>query len=641
MALLAKQYEQLRNGLKNAIDSVSLDTLTTRFLLLFLFLLTIPLLTLIFFTVSLLAAHVNEIGNQQLTLSKNLFDTKVTEYSEKLMLVQDIVRQTVTPSYQELCPELPASPCILIQRNIAILNAENTKLSFAELEKRFPDLTAAYRLPLSQSEFFASWDDQLFLFIKNISHRPEHLDILRGHTIDDNFLKEIYHQQPNLQAETWILKEPLNLQSPHWLARSPKGQEEIPVNMLLSKIKSLPQNQLFTLNLDKDQYRFSQQILYSPNHEKIARIIHIIPLSQGRLLLTNYYAGIYIISVASLIFSVLLAMLAGRRITQPMLKLIQQVNMLSQENVMRNKDEASTLGIYEIQKLGEAFNRLIKRLRQEHKMKDEFVATLTHDLKVPLLAEKQTLAYFKSETYGPLNEEQSEVIEILQSSNQSCLSLVNGLLEVYRYDSGEVSLVFESFNLANLFDETLNEVQALAKEKSITLEIKNDLPTDSANDDPNLVYADRLEIKRMLHNVLSNAIIHTPAHGRIQCRITDTERYGSDTVYKVSSYRYTTLKHSVKLSDRLLVTVQDSGIGFSSDDLPFLFKQFAASRGRNPMSIGLGLYNCYQVIQAHHGALWIESTEGEGAVVGFVLPKNKDTARDRRVYNDRRKPFQD
>jgi signal transduction histidine kinase len=155
--------------------------------------------------------------------------------------------------------------------------------------------------------------------------------------------------------------------------------------------------------------------------------------------------------------------------------------------------------------------------------------------------------------------------------------------------------------------------------------------------DEAIVFADRLEIKRVLHNLMSNAIINNPIHGSIQCRITNAKHYGSNTIYKVSSFQYTTLKHPLNLGDRLLVLIQDSGIGFSNDDLSSLFKQFAASKGRNPMSIGLGLYNCYQVLQAHNSILWVESTEGEGSLVSFALPTNQEATRDRRLFRDRRR----
>jgi signal transduction histidine kinase len=240
--------------------------------------------------------------------------------------------------------------------------------------------------------------------------------------------------------------------------------------------------------------------------------------------------------------------------------------------------------------------------------------------------------------YGPLTDEQVDVLDVLQSSNRSCLSLVNGLLEVYRYDSGAAPLVLESFNLWLLLEETVGELQSLAREKELTLTLHAEPEDLLYEPDPHaLVYADRMEIKRVLHNLISNAITNTTLLGAVDCRLINPHRTGKTTVAKVSEFRNSTLKTPLRTDGRLLVTIRDSGVGFTNEDLPNLFKRFAAGRGRHPMSLGLGLYNCYQVVQAHNGVLWVESTEGEGSAVNFLLPCTQTVAQDRRIRNERRR----
>jgi signal transduction histidine kinase len=637
-----QQDSHFLSGFKRSMSAIAVDTITTRFLLLFIFLLIIPLVTVALFSFSLLANHMDETTNTQVALSESLFEGALSHYAENLTLFDTEV-QELSAKGQEAsrphCPKNQTMLCLLADYHAGQTYFEDgISMPLATLAGQSPDLAAAFRKPLSTNPFYARRVGQLFLFSKSILGNPDTAEVFRGYAIDDQLLRLIYQQYPGLKTETWVLREPLTAKQAVWFARSPESPYRIPVESVLTNLQDPRENPTMTLELENQGYQILQKTIYSLNHEPIARVIHILPLARNQMLLKNYYMGIYIIAVSSLVFSILLAMGAGRTITQPLLKLISQVNTLSRENVMRETDEVSVAGVHEIKQLGEAFNRMVKRLRQEHKMKDEFVATLTHDLKVPMLAEKQTLSYFRKGTYGPLTTEQEEVLGILHSSNRSCLDLVNGLLEVYRYDSGEVSLVFETFNLLDLLQETVGELQSLAQEKAITLEVSSPLSLEpNAPNDDALVYADRLEIKRVLHNLVSNAVINTPVHGTIRCTVTDAAHHGSDTVYKVGGLQYTTLKHPVKLSERLLVTVQDSGIGFSHEDLPNLFKQFAASKGRNPMSIGLGLYNCHQVVHAHNGVLWVESTEGEGSLVSFVLPTNKQTAQDRRVYRDRRK----
>lgn len=597
--------------LKASFMGAAVDTITTRFLLLFLFLLVIPLSAVIIFTVSLLANHLAEASESQLQLSRNLVNGVLEEQQERLGMLELLAEESSDQTLPHLCAV------------------------FSEIEcwrgRDADDVAGATALQQPRSSFFSVHEGRLFA-MRRVRDGSDAAIRLMGVPVDAQLLNRIYCRQPFLETEIWILPADFNPDHPRWFARHEMPEYDLPIARLLAEVSAKHRLESFAVKIDGVTYQVNQVPLYSLAQQKVASVVHILPLSHQQMLMSNYYLGIYIISVLSLLFSVLLAMLAGRTITQPLLRLISQVNTLSRSSVM--KDEVAVRGVHEINQLGEAFNRMIKRLQQEHKMKDEFVATLTHDLKVPLIAEKQTLAYFQQESYGPLTPEQHEVMEVLQSSNRSCLSLVNGLLEVYRYESGEVSLVFELFNLVRLMNETASELLSLAQEKSITLTLDCEVEPDG--EEP-LVYADRLEIKRVLHNLMSNAIINTPAHGKINCRISNARHFGADQVYKVSSFQLTTLKAPVKLEERLLVVIQDSGIGFSHEDLPYLFKQFAASRGRNPMSIGLGLYNCHQVIAAHNGVLWVESTEGDGSAVSFVLPRNKQTAQDRRVYGDRRK----
>lgn len=614
---------------------MAVDTITTRFLILFLFLLAIPLGTLIIFTVSLLGNHLASTTQSQMNLSRNLFEGSLIDARDTLDLLTRQMQERVQEGKTD-CLRTHHLLCLTVDytRNAVVLS-NGAQKPLASFQRDNPDLEASYRQVLGGKNFLARLNGKLYLFRKDDPTSQDAQERLYGFPLDNNLLNRIYQRQTGLQTEIWLLADEKGQRTLSWLARSGEISNQAVMKDLLDVLQKFRPEQKadFVADLPQGSYQISQENLYSLDNRKIARVVHIFPLAQGRLLLNNYYLGLYMIVVASLVFSVLLAMAAGRTITQPLLKLVHQVNLLSRENVMKEGDRVPVSGVLEIRQLGEAFNRMILRLRQEHKMKDEFVATLTHDLKVPLLAEKQTLSYFLSETYGALNEEQKEILDILKSSNRSCLSLVNGLLEVYRYDSGEVSLIFEAFNLASLLDDTVVELRSLAREKSIDIQVK----CEAGRDGGSLVYADPLEIKRVLHNLISNAIINTPVHGKIECRLTDTANYGSDTVYKVSSFQHTTLKYPVNLADRLLVVIQDSGIGFSNDDLSYLFKQFAASKGRNPMSIGLGLYNCHQVLRAHHNALWVESTEGEGSAVSFTLAVNQQAAQDRRVFRDRRR----
>jgi len=635
---LRQIWREWRNGNKTVV----IDTITTRFFLLFLFLLSIPLISVIIFTVSLLVNHLDEASTLQLTLSQHLVEGELANAAEKLNFLADKTDlSAVSGTMNRLpCSILHVKDCLLLDtERQTVLSSGGAPLKWMPVRQFSNDLAALDLKTNGLQSFYTKLGHQIYLFWRNDDRTGQPRDkVLLGLPLDATFFNHIYAQQPNLQPEIWVVADGASSGPGKLILRAHNAQQDnvIPVNFLLKSIyeaQAIP-SQAVRIKVDEIPYLVMQDILYDQDNHRIGRLLYVLPLIRNQLLLSNYYLGIYIIAVASLIFSVLLAMVAGRTITQPLLKLIQQVNMLSRETVAKDDSEIIITGVYEIQQLGAAFSRMLKRLYQEHKMRDDFVATLTHDLKVPLLAEKQTLIYMRNQTYGPVTDEQSEVLDSLQSSNRSCLSLVSGLLEVYRYDAGEVALVFDSFNMVSLLSEVAGEFQAMAKDKLIQMEVESTIPVSH---EEAMVFADRLEIKRVLGNLISNAIINTPKHGNIRCKITNAEYYGGDTIYKVSSFQHTSLKYPIKLMDRLLVSIQDSGLGFSSQDLTALFKQFTANKSRNPMSIGLGLYNCHQVLKAHHGVVWVESTEGEGSLVSFILPQNKAAAQDRRVFRDRRR----
>lgn len=613
----------------------SVDTITTRFLILFLFLLSIPLAAIISFTVSSITYQIEQQTVQQLNLSQALFNQKVEQTEARLIQLRNAMDNQRLQG-QTSCLNTPGLLCLALDSKRATVqrvpNQDNPGLATPKLT---PSSSLTRRLAsqvLSQEAFWLPVHQTLYLVCSSkVSGETTHY--FYALPLTEALVNGIFKSIPDLDTGIWIhLNEPAQgqwvLQGGH-LKQSPALQQALTQDA--SSASQLGERKI-ALNLHERSFRIQWQILYTPENRPLAQVAHILPLEPYQNRLKNFYIAIYCIAVASLLFSVLLAMLAGRTITQPLLKLIRQVKALNQESVMKESDQVSVGGVLEIQQLSTAFNHMILRLRQEHKIKDNFVATLTHDLKVPLLAESQTLSYFLKQVYGPLNNEQVEVLGILKSSNQSCLSLVNGLLQVYRYESGEVSLMYERFNLQELMESTLQELNAMAQEKSIQLELLCQVK-DTKN---TLVYADPMEIKRVLHNLISNAITNTPIHGNIECKIVDASSYGSNTIYKVSSFQYTSLKHPVKLEDKLLVVVQDSGIGFSNDDLPQLFKQFSAGKGRNPMSIGLGLFNCFQVLRAHYNPLWVESTEGQGSAVSFLLSVKPPRSQDRRMAGDRR-----
>src|SRR3989339_472086 len=152
--------------------------------------------------------------------------------------------------------------------------------------------------------------------------------------------------------------------------------------------------------------------------------------------------------------------------------------------------------------------RDIKKLKELEQIREDFSATLAHDLKIPILAEKNTLQFFLKGTFGEITGKQKEALENMQESNKDLLNLVNTLLDVYKYDAVPTEPQKEPADIKDLMKECLNEISSLVVKNAHTLEnnIKEEIP---------LVNIDKNEIKRVVLNLLNNAITYTQPGGLI------------------------------------------------------------------------------------------------------------------------------
>jgi signal transduction histidine kinase len=221
--------------------------------------------------------------------------------------------------------------------------------------------------------------------------------------------------------------------------------------------------------------------------------------------------------------------------------------------------------------------------------REDFVATLTHDLKTPVLATNRMVQYLLDGDLGPISEQQREALDTLRQSNTALYSLVQTLLDVYRFDSGVKELHMKECNLAAIIAQMVTEIMPLAQEKGI--ELKAILPGD-----PHHMSLDEDEIRRVLQNLIDNSLKYTPNNGTI-------------TVTMTQSGKKTT------------VSVEDTGRGIPEENKSKLFQRFwqAGSTGRHYASTGLGLYLCSRIIEAHGGRIWCESTFGKGSTFFFEL----------------------
>ena len=227
--------------------------------------------------------------------------------------------------------------------------------------------------------------------------------------------------------------------------------------------------------------------------------------------------------------------------------------------------------------------------KEMDRLREDFIATLTHDLRTPSVASIQTLEYFLNGKLGELNEKQQMLLKTMKKSHEDMLGLVNTLLEVYKYEAGRLKLVKTPFDFSLLLDECIEQVLPIVDSKHQKIEkiYKN---LDSAE-----VLADRNEIRRVIINLLGNAVKYTQDGGYIE------------------------VKAEIESND-LHFSVKDNGEGIYKKDIPKLFKRFSqGTQEKRSISTGLGLYLSKQIIDAHGGKIWLESDKGKGSEFFFVL----------------------
>lgn len=216
--------------------------------------------------------------------------------------------------------------------------------------------------------------------------------------------------------------------------------------------------------------------------------------------------------------------------------------------------------------------------------RDDFVATLAHDLQTPVIASDRVIEVFEQTVSHMLDEEQLKLIAMLRANNLTLLEMIQGLLEIYRYEAGVQSLYFDSIDLQVTVETAISELMPLIDKHGLSVKI--DVPASVS------VFGDRTAVRRVLVNLLDNAIKFTPGGGEIAVKARQSD--GS-----------------------VLIEISDTGVGISRDALPHLFDRYWHRAHVNQQkgikkSCGLGLYLSKHIVNAHQGDIYCESEPGRG-----------------------------
>lgn len=249
-----------------------------------------------------------------------------------------------------------------------------------------------------------------------------------------------------------------------------------------------------------------------------------------------------------------------------------------------------------------------EQLRELDQLKSNFIATVSHELRTPLTSVIGYSEMLIEGMAGEMSREQTDYVRTILEKGESLLTLIGQVLDLSRIESGNVMMNREATDIRELAELSVSDVLPQATKRRLNIGI--DVSTDV---EP--IFLDRDKVRRVLTNLLGNAVKFTPEGGQIvvRARVTEEEKAGDE--------RFDMFEP--ELSRCLRVEVRDSGIGIPPDKLERIFDTFYQvdnSSTRQFGGTGLGLSIARNFIAAHGGRLGVESAMGQGSVFSFVIP---------------------
>ncbi|MFM8322174.1 MAG: response regulator [Chloroflexota bacterium] len=232
-------------------------------------------------------------------------------------------------------------------------------------------------------------------------------------------------------------------------------------------------------------------------------------------------------------------------------------------------------------------------LQRAHRAKNEFLANMSHELRTPLNGILGISEVMLEHIYGPLNEKQEKSLQLIESSGQHLLGLINDVLDLSKVEAGKIDLNHELVDVEEICQASLVFVKQSAMKKAIRVQFERHPAARKITADPK-------RLKQVLVNLLSNAVKFTPNGGRVALTVTPDEGYTA-----------------------LQFTVIDNGIGISDENQARLFKPFEqidSSLNRQQDGTGLGLALVKRLVDLHGGAIQVTSQVGQGSSFSVSLP---------------------
>jgi signal transduction histidine kinase len=330
--------------------------------------------------------------------------------------------------------------------------------------------------------------------------------------------------------------------------------------------------------------RASVGVVGVASHEAMRQHVAEAQADGDRALLVAWIAA-----VVALIVAVVTGVALHRSITGPLGHLSKSAREVARGEFGHRIELRGSVS--EFAELANAFNVMIVRLGKLDRLKQDFVATVSHDLKSPLASLRETTSLLLDQIPGPLRESQRRVLLLQRESADRLGRMIAKLLELSRLEAG-IPLVARPVDMQALAERAVTHADAAGRERSVQVRFAVEArhPLRIAGDEDGL--------RQMLDNLLENAIKFSPQGGEVEVGVHESE-------------------------GRLLLSVSDRGPGVEPADAGRIFERFyqtTVGRSVAARGAGLGLAICREVAQAHRGRIGVMRRPGGGSVFVVNLP---------------------
>lgn len=270
---------------------------------------------------------------------------------------------------------------------------------------------------------------------------------------------------------------------------------------------------------------------------------------------------------------------------------IADVTATALSNVMHTEilDQLVKERTAELQQANLKLEDVVIELEQLNELKNDFIASLSHELRTPITAIKGSVDILKRSILGELNFSQHELLDTTNKAIERLLNQVNELLDFAKLEDGKFELNDTNVSLQDIISDALGIMEPLIKKKKQLLVVKYSGKVK--------VRVDRQRILQVLINLISNANKFTPENGTISV-------------------------HTHEKEHAFYIEVIDTGKGIPLDKQKYIFTKFYQVNN-HLKGTGLGLAISKQLVELHGGRIWFESQENQGSLFTFMLPKER------------------